>query len=116
MANNVRKRNRDTSRSEDRGGGIGTLVSRQLVAAIICFVVVCGMHNSENASLRNCADAFGRALRFDADWEENVKSAAAWFWDRLPGAQSDERDNTDRVQEDIAAPPQSSLGGEITFQ
>ena len=51
------------------------MLARQIAAAIVCFAVVLGMNNSPNIKFKSYAASLGRALRHNANWEENVKTA-----------------------------------------
>lgn len=66
-----------------RGWGIGSLLLRQVIAAAVCFAVVYGMQGSGNTYLNNYAASLGRALRYDANFEQVTRNAAEWIKERF---------------------------------
>lgn len=72
-----------TSNRGAKGGRITSLLIKQVIAATICFTVMYGMSESSNEYLKNYASSLGRALRYDAKWEESTKTAAVWLKNRI---------------------------------
>ena len=77
MHGNKHRRTKNSNKKERFSGmsGIFGMLARQTAAAIVCFAVVLGMNNSPNAKFKSYASSLGKALRHDANWEENVKTA-----------------------------------------
>ncbi len=70
--------------SGDEKGGILSIILRQLLSGIICAAIILGMHNSHIPTLRACADAFGRALRYDSKWQETAAETIKSLKEILP--------------------------------
>lgn len=92
---------------------LGSLIIKQLMAAVICAAVLCGMNVCGNKYINNCAAAFGRALRFDMDLQHAAQSAGAWLRDRIP--QTGEHGKQDEHDANSNTVPPSGAG-QITFQ
>ncbi len=77
MHDNKHRKTKNSDKKERSSGisGIFGMLARQIAAAIVCFAVVLGMNNSPNIKFKSYAASLGRALRHNANWEENVKTA-----------------------------------------
>ena len=44
------------------------LILKQTIAALLCFCIAFGMHNTNSSPFRSYADALGRAMRYESDF------------------------------------------------
>ncbi len=83
---------REKTSKKSGTGRITSLLIKQVIAAAICFTVMYGMSESNNTYLKNYASSLGRALRYDAKWEETTKTAAVWLKNRIFKAVEEEEE------------------------
>ena len=68
---------------QKRESKAGSLLLKQLIAAVIGLVLVLSMKFIPIRVLNDCATSIGRALRFDPAWAETAQSAAAKAKDKI---------------------------------
>lgn len=69
--------------NEQKRESKGSLLLKQLIAAVIGLVLVLSMKFIPIRVLNDCATSIGRALRFDPAWAETAQSAAAKVKDKI---------------------------------
>ena len=106
--------------SGDEKGGILSIILRQLLSGIICAAIILDMHNSHIPTLRACADAFGRALRYDSKWQETAAETIKSLKEILPPYNRSENqpaDNNPPSDSSSGSQSQNSpKNGGVTFQ
>ena len=112
----VSRRERESAAlSSSRSGKLFRLILKQISAAVLCTLVVLGMHSAPVSRIRDWSAALGRALRYETDLTALQKNGAEliqWFQDI---AASPKTEPTNPAPENAPLPENTdSQAGEIT--
>lgn len=112
----VSRRERESAAlSSSRFGKLFRLILKQISAAVLCTLVVLGMHSAPVSRIRDWSAALGRALRYESDLTVLQKNGAElfqWFKDITF---SPKAEPTNPVPENAPLPKNTdSQAGEIT--
>lgn len=90
----------------------GNLFLKQTAAAVVCAAVVYGMHAAKTPGINRCAEALGRALRYESDlsiFSDAGESLSRWLRSKFPASAPDPAAVPETTIPDVPEPETSEI-------